>query len=199
MNTHRMQIRSATDPAVAGEGGPASIAVARSVEDGSTVATASLSETVRVASGVAAVLTLACGVIAVVVDAGFAAQARRWLAYPFTGIPAQPDVAAGIFLHNLRALAAVVGLLLIAQSAQLTRRTDEPRRAPIDGPSRRGSARGAVAANLIVVGASFGAYGTRMLRAALPQAPSSSPPTRSRSRSTCRLAGSRSRPCPCSW
>ena len=29
----------------------------------------------------------------------------------------------------------------------------------------------AVAANLIVVGASFGAYGTRMLRAALPHGP----------------------------
>jgi len=30
---------------------------------------------------------------------------------------------------------------------------------------------GAVGANLIVIGASFGAYGTRMLRAALPHGP----------------------------
>ena len=30
---------------------------------------------------------------------------------------------------------------------------------------------GAIAANLIIVGASFGAYGTRMLRAALPHGP----------------------------
>ena len=68
----------------------------------------------------------------------FAAQARRWLAFPFTGIPARPDVAAGIFLHNLRALAAVGGLLLIAQSAQWTGGPTSPRvlRRPCAGSAR---------------------------------------------------------------
>jgi uncharacterized membrane protein SpoIIM required for sporulation len=132
----------------------------------------SLFETVRLASALAIALTLACGLVAVVVDAGFAAQARPWLAFPFTGIPARPGIAAGIFLHNLRALAAVGGLLLIAQSAQWTASADEPTR--VSASARRVGEvllGGAIAANLIIVGASFGAYGTRMLRAALPHGP----------------------------
>ena len=52
------------------------------------------------------------------------------------------------------------------------RATDEPTRASATvrllGEVLLGAA---VAANLIVVGASFGAYGTRMLRAALPHGP----------------------------
>ena len=130
----------------------------------------SLFETVRLASALAIVLTLACGLIAAVVHAGFAAQARRWLAFPFTGIPARPDIAARIFLHNLRALAAVGGMILITQSGQW--RAHEPTRAPTTA-RRLGEVLlgGAIVANLIVVGASFGAYGTRMLRAALPHGP----------------------------
>ena len=94
------------------------------------------------------------------------------MAFPFTGISARPDVAAGIFLHNVHALAAVGGLLLIAQSAQWTARADEPTR--VSGTARRlGEVLlgGAIAANLIIVGASFGAYGSRMLRAVLLQGP----------------------------
>ena len=111
--------------------------------------------------------------IALAVHVWFAAAARRWLAFPFAGIPARPGEAASIFIHNLRALAAVGGLLLIAQSAYWTAR--QPRNhGPLHGTLRRlGEAllAAAVAANLIVVGASFGAYGTRMLRAALPHGP----------------------------
>jgi hypothetical protein len=132
----------------------------------------SLFETIRLASALATALALACGLIAVIVDAGFAAQARRWLAFPFTGISARPDVAAAIFLHNVHALAAVGGLLLIAQSAQWTASAGEPTR--VSGAARRlGEVLlgGAIAANLITVGASFGAYGTRMLLAALPHGP----------------------------
>ena len=111
--------------------------------------------------------------IALVVHLWFAAAARRWLAFPFAGIPARPSTAAIIFSHNLRALAAVCGLLLIAQSAYWSAaRPREP------GPAHRtlrwlGEAllAAAVAANLLVIGASFGAYGTRMVRAALPHGP----------------------------
>ena len=110
--------------------------------------------------------------IALAVHAWFAAAARRWLAFPFAGIPARPAEAASIFIHNLRALAAVGGLLLIAQSAYWTAGTAQP--GPLHGMLRRfGEALlgAAVAANVIVIGASFGAYGTRMLRAALPHGP----------------------------
>jgi hypothetical protein len=131
-----------------------------------------MAETVRVAGRVAVGLTVACGVIALAVHVWFAAAARRWLAFPFAGIPARPGEAASIFIHNLRALAAVGGLLLIAQCAYWTAGSWQPGR--LQGTLRRLGEMllvAAVAANLIVVGTSFGAYGTRMLRAALPHGP----------------------------
>ena len=121
---------------------------------------------------VAIALTVACGVIALAVHVWFAAAARRWLAFPFAGIPTRPGEAATIFIHNLRALAAVGGLLLISQSASWTAGTVPP--GPLHQTCRRlGEALlgAAVAANVIVIGASVGAYGTRMLRAALPHGP----------------------------
>ena len=168
---HRTEPRSATVPAAAPCAPPAPVALEQAAPRVSP-GLPSLFETVRLASKVATALTLACGLVAVVVNTALAAQARRWLAFPFTGIPARPDVAAGIFLHNLRALAGVGGLLLIAQSAQWTRRTDEPTRASATVRLLAEALLGAaVAANLIVVGASFGAYGTGMLHAALPHGP----------------------------
>jgi hypothetical protein len=131
-----------------------------------------MAETVRVAGRVAVGLTVACGVIALAVHVWFAAAARHWLAFPFTGIPARPGEVASIFVHNLRALGAVGGLVLIAQSAYWTARTAQP--GPLHGTLRRlGEALlgAAVAANLIVIGASVGGYGIRMLRAALPHGP----------------------------
>ena len=117
-------------------------------------------------------ITIAVVLIALVVRAGFAASARRWLAFPFAGIPASPAEAASIFIHNLRALAAVFGLLLIAQSGYWAARNGQP--GVVHQTLRRlGEALlgAAIAANVIVVGASFGAYGTRMVRAALPHGP----------------------------
>ncbi len=131
-----------------------------------------MAETVRLAGCVAATLTIACGVIGLVVYLWFAAAARRWLAFPFAGIPARPSTAAIIFSHNLRALAAVCGLLLIAQSAHWSAAGAEPGHAHriLRGLGEALLA-AAVAANLVVIGASFGAYGTRMVRAALPHGP----------------------------
>jgi hypothetical protein len=130
----------------------------------------SLTTTIRTAGAVAAILTAACGAIALTVHLALAAAAREWLAFPFTGIPARPAIAASIFLHNLRALAAVWGLLLIAQSALW--KADVPGRASLI-LRRAGELllAAAVAANLVVVGAGLGAYGTRMLRAILPHGP----------------------------
>jgi hypothetical protein len=138
---------------------------------GSAPATApSLATTVRLARAVAALSLIACCVIAMTVHVALAAKAREWLAFPFTGIPARPGEALMIFLHNLRALGVVAGLLLIAQSALW--KPGAPGRASrmlrLSGEVMLGAA---VAANLIVVGASLGAYGTRMLRATLPHGP----------------------------
>jgi hypothetical protein len=171
MTGHRMGC-FATDPAASGEGAPGSIALVQLVDDCSAVAALPMAGTVRLAGRVAVALTVACGVIALAVHVWFAAAARRWLAFPFTGIPARPSEAASIFIHNLRALAAVGGLLLIAQSAHWTASVASA--GPLHATLRRLAAAllgAAVAANLIVIGASFGAYGTRMLRAALPHGP----------------------------
>ena len=171
MTGHRIHPRSETVPATATGAGPNHVTRGRAsarVAPGSP----SLSETVKLAGAIAATLAFACGGIALIVRGLFVAEARHWLAFPFTGIPARADVAAGIFLHNLRGLAAVGGLLLIAQSAHWTRRTSEPTRALATVRLLAEALLGAaVAANLIVVGASFGAYGTRMLRVVLPHGP----------------------------
>ena len=92
--------------------------------------------------------------------------------FPSPGSPHDRATAAIIFSHNLRALAAVCGLLLIAQSAYWSAAGAEPGRAHRT-LRRLGEAllAAAVAANLVVIGASFGAYGTRMVRAALPHGP----------------------------
>jgi hypothetical protein len=169
MSSHRVQIRSATDPTA---NVPASIVLVRSVDDGSAVTAASMAGTVRSAGRIAVALTVVCGLLALTVHLWFAAAARRWLAFPFAGIPARPGEAASVFIHNLRALAAVGGLLLITQSAYWTAGAAQP--GPLHGTLRRlGEALlgAAVTANLIVIGASFGAYDTRMLRAALPHGP----------------------------
>ncbi len=74
-------------------------------------------------------------------------------------------------MHNLSALAAVGGLLLVAQSPYWAGKIQP-------GPAHRALRHAgeallvaAVAANVIVVGVSLGAYGTRMVRAALPHGP----------------------------
>ena len=130
----------------------------------------SLTATIRLAGVVASILAIACGAIALTVHVALAAAVREWLAFPFEGVPARPAMAASIFVHNLRALAAVWGLLLIAQSALW--KAGEPGRASTilrrSGEVLLGAA---VAANVIVVGASLGAYDTRMLRATLPHGP----------------------------
>jgi hypothetical protein len=128
--------------------------------------------TVKLASEIAVVTALACALVALPVHVWFAIAARRWLAFPFGGLPQRPAIAASVLAHNLRALAAVGGLLLIAQSGCWTRAGEEPGWA--HGAIRRAGEvllGAAVLANVIVVGASFGAYGVRMLRAVLPHGP----------------------------
>jgi hypothetical protein len=146
--------------------------VVRPANEAALVEAPTIAETAQLAAGTAGVITIAVVLIELVVRAGFAASARRWLAFPFAGIPASPDEAASIFIHNLRALAAVWGMLLLVQSGYPAARNGQP--GVVHQTLRRlGEALlgAAIAANVIVVGASFGAYGTRMVRAALPHGP----------------------------
>lgn len=135
------------------------------------LAEVSVGDTIELATRVAAALAIAACVIALVVRVALASAARRWLAYPFDGIPARPGEAAAIFLHNFQALLAVGGLLLVAQSRQWPGKSAG---GPLHGAIRRAGEvllASAVAANVIVVGASLGAYGERMISAALPHGP----------------------------
>jgi hypothetical protein len=128
----------------------------------------------RDAAGLTArVAVLLIGVMAAsaaVTRLAVAAPARRWLDYPFTGVPARPGEAGAILAHNGRAVLGVYGLLLIAQLA-------------LRQPAGPGGARrvlqslgeailcGLAIGNVVLVGAGLGAYGTRMARATLPHGP----------------------------
>jgi hypothetical protein len=128
--------------------------------------------TARLAGRIAGALTIAVFLVALIVRLALAARARHWLAFPFAGVSSQPAEAASIFLHNLRALSAIGGMVLVAQSPHRSTRDRQP--GPVHWMLQRvGEAllAAAVAANVIVIGASLGAYGTRMGRAVLPHGP----------------------------
>jgi hypothetical protein len=172
MTGHRTELRWPAAPAAPRDQTSAELNVARPASEPALAEAPTIAETAQLAAGTAGVITIAVVLIALVVGAGFAASARRWLAFPFAGIPASPAEAASIFIHNLRGLAAVFGLLLVAQSGYWAGRNGRPG-VVHQTPCRLGEALlgAAIAANVIVVGASFGAYGTRMVWAALPHGP----------------------------
>src|ERR1035437_8871123 len=105
---------------------PPELNAPRPANEASLVEAPTRAETAQLAARTAGVITIAVVLIALVVRAGFAVSARRWLAFPFAGIPASPGEAASIFIHNLRALAAVWGMLLIAQSGYPAARNGQP-------------------------------------------------------------------------
>jgi hypothetical protein len=123
------------------------------------------------AARVAGALTVAAGAIAAIASVTVASGARHWFAYPFAGIPARPGEAVAIFLHNLRALSAVGGLLLVSQSPRWGGKMTG---GSVPAAIRRGGEAliaAVVSANVIVVGTSLGAYGLRMACALLPHGP----------------------------
>ena len=125
--------------------------------------------TAQLAAIVAAALTAATLLIALAVRVAFAGEARRWLGYRFPGVPADLSTAVWILGHNARALGGVLGLLMVAQ---LAARSPEPARVQLLVRSAGEVVlAGAIAANLLVVGAAIGGYGTRMLIAMLPHGP----------------------------
>ena len=124
----------------------------------------------KLAVRVALMLLAVIAVIAIIVRVVAAGRAREWLGFPFTGVPATPPEAGRIFAHNAGAMLGAFGLLLIAQVA--ARRPHGP--ATVQRWIRAAGElllAGVIAANLAVVGAALGAYGTRMVRAVLPHGP----------------------------
>jgi hypothetical protein len=132
----------------------------------------SFAGTARLAVPIAGALAAAVVATAIAVHLASAGWARRVLAFHFPGVPAQPAAAGTVFLHNLHASLAIGGALLVAQSPHLVTRAARPGR--IHRTLQRTCEAllvGGVAANVIVIGASFGAYGMKMVRAALPHGP----------------------------
>jgi Stage II sporulation protein M len=124
----------------------------------------------RLTATVGATATAGSMLVAGAVHVAIGAPVRERLGYTFRGVPARPDVAIGIFAHNLRAMLGVFGLLLVAQ---ITERT-----AGDPGRAQRATVMagelilaGVVSANVLVVGAAVGAYGRRMVLATLPHGP----------------------------
>ena len=108
--------------------------------------------------------------VAGAVRVAMAAPIRERLGYTFRGVPARPDVAIGIFAHNLRAILGVFGLLLVAQiAARATGGAGRVHRVTIMVGEI--ILVGVASTNVLVVGAALGAYGPRMVRAVLPQGP----------------------------
>jgi uncharacterized membrane protein SpoIIM required for sporulation len=109
---------------------------------------------------------LAAGAVRV----AMAAAIRERLGYTFRGVPARPDVAIGIFAHNLRVILGVFGLLLVAQIAsRATGGAGRVHRVTIMVGEI--ILVGVASTNVLVVGAALGAYGPRMVRAVLPHGP----------------------------
>jgi hypothetical protein len=137
-----------------------------------SAADATLAATAKIAARIAGALTLAVLAVAAAVHITAVAPASRLLGFHFAGIPARPSVAATVFVHNLHALLAIGGALLVAQMPYLVDRAAEPTRTQrMSRCACEVALTGAAAANVMVIGVSFGAYGTKMTRAALPHGP----------------------------
>jgi len=136
----------------------------------------SLAATARLAARLAGVLTVAVSTIGIAVHLGCAGWVRQQLAFHFPGVPARAAVAATVFVHNGHALVAIGGALLVAQSPYLMTPAAQGGRVhrAVHQAMRvvcEAALAAAIGANVIVIGASFGAYGMRMVRAALPHGP----------------------------
>ena len=95
-------------------------------------------------------------------------QARGWLGFTFPGLAARPAVAVGILAHNVRSLSGVFVLLIFARLAS---RAPDKRTARLAVRLGELVLAGAIAANVVVVGAALGAYRERMVMALMPHGP----------------------------
>ena len=118
----------------------------------------------RAALTLAAAITAATLVVAIVVRLALAVEVRRRLDFGFAGVPATPEAALSIFSANARLLAVVFAAIAITQ-------IDWRRDATLPVALTDTLLVLEVALNTIVVGAALGAYGTRMLAATLPHGP----------------------------
>lgn len=126
----------------------------------------------RDARTIAGALAAAALAVAIAVRLGWAPETRAQLGFGFHGIPARLEAALAILVNNARLLTAILAAVLIAQAPWLA--GPDARRGPALTALRAGVdvlLALAVAANVGLVGAALGAYGTRMALAMLPHGP----------------------------
>lgn len=121
----------------------------------------------------AAIIVGATALVASVVAVGLASEARGWLGFGFEGVPHTAGEALSIFAGNAKLAAAAGAAALISQLRWLPGVAGAAARHVLDGLHYVCAVALALAvlANVLVVGASFGAYGDRMIEAALPHGP----------------------------
>ena len=126
----------------------------------------------RDAATIAGALVAAALAVAIVVRLGRAPETRAQLAFGFHGIPTKLEAALAILANNGRLLTAILAAVLVAQAPWLA--GPDARRGPALTALRAGIdtlLALVVAANVALVGAALGAYGTRMALAMLPHGP----------------------------
>lgn len=126
-------------------------------------------ELLAAAARIAGLALAAIAAVAAAVTVLAAPAARAWLDYRFTGLPANVGEVLSILAHNARLLGAPIGLLLIAQATLHSGR--QARFLCALRTAGESLLAGAIAANVLVLGAALGAYGPRMARALLPHGP----------------------------
>jgi len=154
------------DPAAIADTTPHGAQRARAATDQLTPQPDRPPRTVRQLAAIVAVLMLALLVVAIVVHVTAASGARALLGFAFPADAHGPGAAWSIFTGNLRlAMAPLAGAVLLAL-ADRNRRGHNAGRAVLDAILTI-----VVAVNVMIVGAGFGAYGTRMIRYTLPHGP----------------------------
>lgn len=126
----------------------------------------------RATADVAAILLAVAAVIAVAIHFLAAATTRALLGFGFAGVPHTFATAATIFLDNSRVLAAVLAGCL---AVQIGRHLEPSPTTGILGPMIVAVCDGALliasAFHVLMVGAAFGAYGSRTIRSTLLHGP----------------------------
>jgi hypothetical protein len=134
--------------------------------------TAARPGSLRLATKVAALLLAATAAIAIAVHLLAPARARATLGYGFGGVPHTLGTATGILVNNARVLAAILAASIAVQAG----------RELADSALARAFVKALVlvcdsalllfsSANVLLIGAAYGAYGLRTLRATAAHGP----------------------------
>lgn len=124
------------------------------------------------ANAVALALAVVVSAVAIAVHFVFAATARQILDFPFAGLEPAPETVAVILTTNLRLLIGVIAAIVIVQSPWCAESDGRRSNAGLLVVAGIDTLIGLeVALNAVIIGASLGGYGWRMVLAVFPHGP----------------------------